>query len=162
MYAMIGIFGILAIRLDDMQIINGAEYAQRSRENHIVQKNILPTRGLILDRNGEPLVENVGIYSAKILPEVLPESKESRYRIYLKLQEVAGVSPLEVQARVDEAEEAGRGYIEITVATNLDRYLSLALEGALVDLPGGRLGFTPVLKAVSGSALSVSGPVQRQ
>ena len=152
--AVIGMFGILAIRLVDMQIINGAEYAQRSRENHIVQKNILPTRGLILDRNGEPLVENVGIYSAKILPEVLPDSKESRYRIYLKLQEIAGVSPLEVQARVDEAEEAGRGYIEITVATNLDRDRALALEEASVDLPGVSLGITPGRNYVAGPEFS--------
>lgn len=152
--AVIAMFGILAIRLVDMQIINGAEFAQRSRENHIIQKNILPTRGLILDRNGQPLVENVGIYSAKILPEVLPESKESRYRIYLKLQEIAGVSPLETQARVDEAESAGRGYIEITVATNLSRDQALALEEASVDLPGVSLGITPGRNYTAGPEFS--------
>lgn len=141
--AVLGMFGILAVRLVQMQIINGAEFARRSEENHIVQKNILPTRGLILDRNGEPLVQNVGVYSAKILPEVLPESRDARYRIYLKLQDLIGVSPLEVQARVDEAEAAGRGYIDITIATNLTKDQALALEEASVDMRGVSLAVTP-------------------
>jgi len=148
--AVLGMFAVLAIRLVDMQIINGSEFAQRSEENHIIQKNILPTRGLILDRNGEPLVQNVGVYSAKILPEVLPESKDSRYRIYLKLQDLIGVSPLEVQARVDEAEAAGRGYIDITIATNLSKDQALALEEASVDMRGVTLAITPGRNYVAG------------
>ena len=78
--AVLVMFAVLALRLVDMQIVNGGGFAQRSRENHIVQKNILPTRGLITDRNGEPLVENVGVYSATLLPEMLPESEADRTR----------------------------------------------------------------------------------
>jgi len=152
--AVLGIFALLAIRLVDMQIINGAEFARRSQENHIIQKNILPTRGLILDRNGEALVQNVGVYSAKILPEVLPESRDARYRIYLKLQDLIGVSPLEVQARVDEAEAAGRGYIDITVATNLSKDQALALEEASVDMRGVTLAVTPGRDYVAGPEFS--------
>src|SRR5262245_10492263 len=84
--AVLAVFIVLAIRLADMQILHGSEYAERSRENHIIQRNILPTRGLITDRNGEPLVQNIGVYSATILPELLPSSRNDRYKIYLKLQ----------------------------------------------------------------------------
>src|SRR5690242_16071594 len=69
------LFAILTVRLVYMQIINGADYARRSRENHIVEKNILPTRGLILDRNGQPLVQNVGVYTATVVPELLPKDQ---------------------------------------------------------------------------------------
>src|SRR5689334_23228004 len=71
--AVLIVFGILTTRLVYMQIIHGAEYARRSRENHIVEKNILPTRGLITDRNGTPLVQNVGVYTATLVPELLPK-----------------------------------------------------------------------------------------
>jgi len=145
--AVLGMFAVLAIRLVDMQIINGSEFAQRSEENHIIQKNILPTRGLILDRNGEPLVQNVGVYSAKILPEVLPESKDSRYRIYLKLQDLIGVSPLEVQARVDgmtdrEAQLLGNKIDELPAGGDV---LGLAVFVFLVLLVTDIAGFTDMI-----------------
>jgi penicillin-binding protein 2 len=147
--AVILLFGLLAVRLADMQIVNGSSYAQRSRENHIFQKNILPTRGLILDRNGQPLVANVGVYSAVILPEALPNKaiytdwKERRYKLYLKLQDLVGVSPLEVEAKVKDAEDAGKDYIAITVANNLTKEQALALDESSVDMPGVTLGVTP-------------------
>src|SRR6266851_481347 len=62
--AVLLMFGILVARLASMQLINGADYAQRSKENHIFSTNILPTRGLIVARDGTPLVENVGRYTA--------------------------------------------------------------------------------------------------
>lgn len=148
------LFAILTVRLVDMQILRGEEFAQRSRENHIVRKNILPTRGLITDRNGEPLVKNVGVYAATILPEMLPASPEARYRIYLRLQELIGVSPLEVQTKVDEAIAAGRDYIAIRIATNLPREAALALEEASSDLPGVSLEVTPGRQYTAGPAFS--------
>src|SRR5258706_14979352 len=58
--AVLVMFGILVARLASMQLVNGADYAQRSKENHIFSTNILPTRGLIRARDGTPLVENIG------------------------------------------------------------------------------------------------------
>jgi len=139
----IALFGILAIRLADMQIINGSSYAERSRNNHIFEKNILPTRGLITDRNGEPLVQNTGVYSALVLPEVLPSNPENRYKIYLKLEQILQVSPLAIQTRIDDAEELGLDYISIKIADNLTKAQALALDEASVDMPGVTLGVTP-------------------
>lgn len=152
--AVLAVFVVLAIRLADMQIIHGAGYAQRSRENHIVQRNILPTRGLITDRNGEPLVKNIGVYSATILPEVLPSSREDRYKIYLKLQSLLGVSPLEVEARVKDAEDAGRDYIAIRVADNLTKDQALSLDEASVGMPGVSLSITPGRDYIAGPEFS--------
>ena len=77
--AVIVLFGILTAQLFNMQILQGSDYARRSRENHLTRKEILPPRGLILDRNGTPLVRNVGIYTAVITPTFLPEEPEARY-----------------------------------------------------------------------------------
>ena len=147
--AVLGMFLILGIRLGWMQIVDGSSYAQRSEENHIIQRNVLPTRGLITDRNGEALVQNVGVYSASILPEALPNEnqyddwKERRYKLYLKLEDLVGVSALEIQTRVEDAEDAGKDYIAIKVADNLTKAQALALEEVSVDMPGISLAVTP-------------------
>jgi penicillin-binding protein 2 len=147
--AVLGLFLILGARLGWMQIVDGASYAKRSQENHIFQQNILPTRGLITDRNGQPLVQNVGVYSATILPQGLPNDfefpdwKERRYKIYLKLQEITGTSALEIQTRVEDAEDADKGYIAIKVADNLTKEQALELDEIAVDMPGVTLTISP-------------------
>ncbi|HMO54378.1 MAG TPA: penicillin-binding transpeptidase domain-containing protein, partial [Tepidiformaceae bacterium] len=145
-------FAILTVRLFDMQIINGAEYARRSEENHIIRTNILPTRGLIVDRTGEALVQNVGVYSATLLPELLPRNPDQRYRLYLRLEQLIGVSALEVQTLVEEAESSGIGYIAITLRTNLTAQQALALDEASVDMPGVSLEVTPGRRYIGGQS----------
>lgn len=158
--AVLGMFLILAIRLGQMQIVDGASYARRSEENHIVQKNILPTRGLITDRNGEALVRNVGVYSASILPEALPGEdqfenwKAMRYKIYLKLEQLTGTSALSIQARVNDAEAAGQGYIAIKAADNLTKEQALALDEVAADMPGVSLAITPGRSYIAGPEFS--------
>ena len=148
-FAVLGLFLVLGLRLAQMQILDGPEYARRAEANHMDIKNILPTRGLILDRNGEPLVQNIGVYSATILPEALPNDatfddwKARRYKLYLKLQEITGTSALEIQTRVEDAEEAGLGYIAIKVADNLTKQQALELDEIAVDMPGVSLTVTP-------------------
>ncbi len=147
--AVVGFFLLLGVRLAQMQIVDGASYAQRSKENHIYQKNILPTRGLITDRNGEPLVQNVGVYSASVLPEALPNAdqfddwKEMRFKMYLKLEQLTGTSSLEIQSRIDDAEELGQGYIAIKVADNLTKEQALSLDEIAAEMPGVTLEITP-------------------
>jgi len=158
--AVLALFLILAIRLGQMQIVDGASYAKRSEQNHINQKNILPTRGLITDRNGEALVQNVGVYSASILPEALPNDtqfenwKEMRYRIYLKLEQITGTSALEIQSRVDDAEKAGQGYIAIKAADNLTKQQALELDEVASGMPGGSLAITPGRQYIAGEEFS--------
>ena len=53
--------------------------------------------GLIFDRNGTPLVENTPVYTATIVPDLLPESSDTRYAIYNKLESIIGVPALEIQ-----------------------------------------------------------------
>jgi penicillin-binding protein 2 len=152
--AVLALFGILAVRLASMQLIDGADYAQRSRENHIFSTNILPTRGLIVDREGTPLVENVGRYAAGVTPELLPANKDQRYRIYLKLEELIGVPALEIQSKVQDAEDRDAAYIEILLQKNLSKERALMLDEASVDMPGVRLEVTPGRNYIAGDAFT--------
>ena len=152
--AVIVLFGILTAQLFNMQILQGSDYARRSRENHLTRKEILPPRGLILDRNGTPLVRNVGIYTAVITPTFLPEEPEARYALYLRLETLLGVPALEIQSRVKEKEEDGKGDIEFPIKEGLTKEQALALEEMTADMSGVALSIQPGREYIAGDALS--------
>ena len=157
------LFGILTVRLVFMQIIDGADYARRSAENHIVTANILPTRGLILDRNGEPLVQNVAEYTASLTPEFLPDDKDgehdaldkaARYKIFLRLASLTGAQVLDIQTRVKSAEDDGLAFIAIPIRKHLTRDQAIMMEEASVDMPGVKLSISPGRNYPAGDAFS--------
>lgn len=152
--AILILFGILALRLVQMQIVDGADYARRSRENHIYQQNILPTRGLILDRNGISLVQNVGRYTATITPEFLPDDKTARYRLFLRLADLTGAQVLDIQTLVKRSEDENLAYIPIPIQRHLTKEQALMLEEASVEMPGVNLTITPGRQYVAGDAFS--------
>jgi penicillin-binding protein 2 len=65
------LFATLALiaRLVYLQIANHDLYAHLSRDNQVRISPILPDRGMIFDRNGEPLASNVVSYSLEVIPE---------------------------------------------------------------------------------------------
>ena len=141
--AVIGLFAILTGRLVSMQIVDGSEYARRARENHIRSTNLLPARGLIFDRKGEQLVNNVGIYTATIVPEFLPKKQEERTAIYLWMERNLGVPALEIQQRVKEAEADKLQGQPISVQKYLTKEQAILLEEASNGMPGVSLTITP-------------------
>lgn len=159
--AVLALFGLLVLRLANMQIVNGAEYAERARNNHIQAQQILPARGLIYDRNGEPLVQNVGVYTATIIPEFLPNpalsgGEEKRRAIYLHLENMLGVPALETQARVAQAEAEAEGLSErpLTIKKHLTHEEALMLAEAEHDMPGVTLTVESGRGYIGGNAFS--------
>ena len=61
-------FGILIANLYNLQIRQHTYYNTRSNENDIKMLPIAPTRGIIYDRNGIPLVRNVTWYDISVTP----------------------------------------------------------------------------------------------
>ncbi|UCH00197.1 MAG: penicillin-binding protein 2 [Deltaproteobacteria bacterium] len=63
------VFGVLFVRLWSLQIINGPKYRIQSESNRIDLRDILPSRGLIFDRNGQLLVDNRPSFILGVIPE---------------------------------------------------------------------------------------------
>ncbi|MGH8551770.1 MAG: penicillin-binding protein 2 [Methylococcales bacterium] len=59
----------LCVRLTYLQVVGHEHYSSLSKNNRIKISPLPPTRGLIYDRNGEVLAENVTTYSLEIIPE---------------------------------------------------------------------------------------------
>ena len=63
------IFGILFVRLWSLQIIHGSRYRTESENNRIDLRDIMPSRGLVFDRNGQLLVDNRPSFILGVIPE---------------------------------------------------------------------------------------------
>ncbi len=70
LYALIAItFALFFMRLWYLQIINGAELRAFSEQNSIKETKIAAPRGIIYDRNGEILVENLPGFEVTVSPQ---------------------------------------------------------------------------------------------
>ena len=152
--AVVVLFVVLGVRLAQMQLVDGADYAQRSELNRIVVENVRPTRGLIFDRKGQPLVENSGSFTALITPSFLPEDSRDRYRLYLYLEDLLGIPALQIEEAVTAAEERGQRDLPVAIARALDRPVALMLEQAAADLPGVTLSVEPRRQYTQGPEFS--------
>jgi penicillin-binding protein 2 len=70
------IFSVLVLRLWFLQIAKGSDYLNRAENNHIKQLEMPSTRGLILDRDGKPLVENQAVFDLLVTPKEVTNPEE--------------------------------------------------------------------------------------
>jgi penicillin-binding protein 2 len=70
------LFSVLGIQLLRFQILNSGRYQLRAESNRLRAQVVAPSRGIILDRNGNPLVRNVPSYSAVVIPADVPKGHE--------------------------------------------------------------------------------------
>lgn len=82
----------LVARLVYLQIFGHEHYAMLARDNRVKIAPLPPTRGLIYDRHGRILAENVPVYSL----EIVPEQVEDMEATLVRLQRLLAVTPEEV------------------------------------------------------------------
>src|SRR5579859_6873226 len=60
---------VLGLRFAYLQIDRHQEFSARSDQNRISVRRIAPTRGLIFDRNGVLLADNIAAFRLEVIPE---------------------------------------------------------------------------------------------
>ena len=128
------LFGILTVQLVRMQVFQGDDYRARAENNRLRELQVLPTRGLIYDRNRRLLVENVAKFSAVIVPADLPTKEEAA--VFDRLESVLGMPAQEIAQRVREKREDGNPYEPIVIKDELDRETALIIKELTSYLPG--------------------------
>ena len=63
----------LIVRLIYLQVVGHEHYATLSKDNRIKISPLPPTRGIIYDRRGRMLAENVPTYSLELIPEQIKD-----------------------------------------------------------------------------------------
>ncbi|HBZ14940.1 penicillin-binding protein 2 [Pantoea sp. NPDC088449] len=97
-------FTILGVNLYRLQVDEHSYYQTRSNENDIKMIPIAPTRGLIFDRNGIPLVRNVSWYDIHITPYKIDNMQET-----LKaLTPIVDLTPEEIETFEHDLKQSSR------------------------------------------------------
>lgn len=71
-----GFAALLVGRLFEVQLVEGAWYAQRAENNRLFSQPIPAERGVFLDRYGDPLTRNIPIYFESLDPNSLFSEKK--------------------------------------------------------------------------------------
>lgn len=99
--------GILLYRVIYLQQIGGAEFQALAEENRFATLPISSPRGVIFDRNGLPLADNVPSFNVTITPAFLPEDDAERMAVFQRLSLLTGVpitNTAEQQSLIAEAD----------------------------------------------------------
>jgi penicillin-binding protein 2 len=69
------LFAIVFFRLWYLQVLSGDQYLQQARDNRVRELRVQAPRGDVLDRDGNPLVENRAATVVQLDPEALPTAE---------------------------------------------------------------------------------------
>ena len=139
--AIIVVFGILTIQLARMQLVNRERFELRAETNRLRQEPIIPTRGLIFDRNGVPLVENRAGFAAAVVAADVPRDQQAA--ISLSLQEIIGVPAGDIERQIEERRLSNDPFTPAILKDSLPNDKAFMLRERLGDLPGVRVVVEP-------------------
>lgn len=122
------IFIIILMRLWQLQILNTEKYKKLSESNRIRIIKIPAPRGIIYDRNGIPLVENISSFSVSVSYEYI-----DRLNLEL-LSKILNISEEELKKRIEKKPESI--YMPVRIKDNLTFKEIAMLEARSSELPG--------------------------
>ena len=128
----------LVIRLGVLQVVHGERYTFLSENNRIRIKRVPGTRGMILDRQGELMVDSRPSFDLLFVPEDAqnPESTLRRLANYLGRAETDLIT-------VFEENKYRAAFDEIVLGKDVDWATVVAVETHQLDLPGVTLRVRP-------------------
>jgi penicillin-binding protein 2 len=146
------LFGILAIQLFRLQVVQHNEFDARAVSNRNRTIPELPSRGLIYDRNGVQLVENVPIFSAAVVPADVPES--DFLSVVAGLADITHEDPAVIANDILKAQESDDPYTPLIVKENIDEQTAFVLRERQPNLPGTQVVVESIRDYTSGSLVS--------
>jgi penicillin-binding protein 2 len=129
------LFGILAFRLWNLQVLDGDEYLAEAKNNRTREYKVIAPRGEILDRNGEILVDNRTSLALQLNTQKLPSDPAEERAVLARLGELAQMSPRRVRKTIAESEEVAAG-APVTLRRDVGFGLIAYVEENQDDFPG--------------------------
>ena len=159
------IFVVYVIRLFTLQVIQYDEWLAQADENRTHQINTQAARGIIYDRNGIVLAQNIPSYNVVIVPSDLPDDQGEIQEIFRALADLTGVpvsrSSLEVPyvpcvsdhgiTQIVEFGDTTAPYEPVRVACDVEREIALVVEENRENWPGAAVEIEPVRDYPTGS-----------
>jgi len=128
-------FALIFFRLWYLQVLSGDRYAAEAQNNRVREIKVQAPRGEIVDRHGQPLVENRSSRSIKLTPDKLPEERAERREVYRRLAKLLGLNPRRLEKRV-EGELDELPFAKPTVKQDVDSRLVAYVLERQAQFPG--------------------------
>ncbi len=169
---MVIVFGLLAVRLFDLQVTNQRIFSEQVGQRSVILRTLPATRGLIYDRNGVPLVRNAPAYQIAIVPiqqiqeDDRIQQRMERMAMYNKLAEMIGQPGVTAGDIYTKVFQSAAPYQPVVVADNVPREKALAIQeqsltlrGVVVRTAGSR---TYPYKGLMGNILGYTGKIFKE
>lgn len=125
-------FITFASRLWYLQIIKGTELREFSEKNRIKEIKLTAPRGLIFDREGRILVENLAAYDAVILPQYI----EDLERTTKALSDAIGVESDKILQKIQKKRKQMGPFAIVKIKENLTLDEVFRVQMLRIDYPG--------------------------
>ncbi len=145
-------FAVLTAQLARLQLLNGEQYQRRAEFNQLRIEPVIPSRGLIYDRNGVPVVENVPGFSAAVIAADVPRDRQ--LEIVGALERMLGAPALETSLKIDAARASNDPFTPLIIKDGLSREDAFYLREQLGELAGVQILVQPVRHYTGGPEMS--------
>jgi penicillin-binding protein 2 len=135
-WAVVGVFGLILLRLFTMQVLQGSRYRELSEENRIRVEVLTAPRGEIRDRKGRLLADSVPSFTVTLDPFDL-EYQGAPARLdatIVRLAEILGEPPDDLRDKVKR--ERRRSFTPIRLKRNVDLASVAIVSEHAAWLPG--------------------------
>jgi penicillin-binding protein 2 len=109
----LAVFGVLFLRLWALQVLSGSQYLKTAENNQLRTVRVAAPRGVILDRNGRPIVTNVAGTAVQISPADLPKKWKAQLAELRALSKILDVPVPQILAGIKK--RAGDPVTPVTV-----------------------------------------------
>lgn len=123
---------IFTSRLWYLQIFSGSELRDFSDKNRLKEVKIPAPRGLILDRDGQILVQNLLGFEAVILPQYI----ENLDDLSKRMGPIIGMEPDRVTQRISRSKRVNGPFSPVRIKEGLSRDEVVRLKKLRLDIPG--------------------------
>ena len=157
-------FGVIGVRLFQLQVVKGTEYAQTAHENVIRRVTIPTTRGILRDSQGRVLASsrpsfNVLIVPGRVMPSARPQKPSRAGVVVLKdepdswprIADTLRLNPDELArltGRIKDAcitdEDRSPCWRPILVREDLSRDIAAELKQHTSEMPGAEVVSQPI------------------
>lgn len=145
-------FLIYVGRLFALQVVQGPQWVAQAEENRIKNINTPAQRGIIFDRNGYILAQNIPSYNVVITPADLPDDAGAIQEIYRQLSKLIQVPinrgevtpedpyvPCRSDHGISQIVEYGDSFAPfepVRIICDIDKQLAMKVKAKSVDWPG--------------------------
>ena len=145
-------FALLAARVFYLQIARGGYYSELSRENRVRSIVIKAPRGIIYDRNGKKLVNNVPSFDLIAIPADIPKDQNLKKQEMADIAEMFGMNSQNIEVIVGSQNESSMN--PVLIKENVSQDESLIFAEKYLNLKGFALDQTAVRQYEDGPYFS--------